>query len=98
GVRAHVRLRARVWLYVRVLGAEELLRAVDRELLDGVDELAAAVVAPTGIALRVLVRRDRADGLEDRRPREVLRSDQLDLPALALQLPPEELRDLWIDL
>ena len=44
-VDRHVRRRARVGLHVRVLGAEELLRAVDRELLDLVDDLAAAVVA-----------------------------------------------------
>ena len=40
-----VGLRARVRLHVRVLGAEERLGAVDRELLDDVDVLAAAVVA-----------------------------------------------------
>ena len=48
GVDGHVRLRARVRLDVRVLGAEQLLRAVDRELLDLVDDLAAAVVAAPG--------------------------------------------------
>jgi hypothetical protein len=58
-----------VRLHVRVLGAEELLRAVDRELLDLVDDLAAAVVALAGIALGVLVRRHGADGLEHRRAR-----------------------------
>jgi hypothetical protein len=44
-----------VRLDVRVLGAEQLLRAVDRELLDLVDDLAAAVVATTRIALGLLV-------------------------------------------
>ena len=78
-VRGHVRLRARVRLDVRVLGAEELLRAVDRELLDLVDDLAAAVVAAAGIALGVLVRRHGADRLEHARPGEVLGCDQLDL-------------------
>ena len=78
-VDGHVRLGARMRLDVRVVGAEERLRPVDRELLELVDDLAAAVVAAAGIALRVLVRRDRADGLEDRRPREVLGRDQLDL-------------------
>ena len=38
-------LAPRVRLHVRVLGAEELLGARDRELLDLVDDLAAAVVA-----------------------------------------------------
>ena len=97
-VDGHVRLRAGVRLDVRVLGAEERLRAVDRELLDLVDDLAAAVVAPPRIALGVLVRRHAADGLEHRRPREVLGRDQLDLAALALELAPEERRDLGIDL
>ena len=47
-IDGHVRLRARVWLDVRVLGPEERLRAVDRRLLDLVDDLAAAVVALAG--------------------------------------------------
>ena len=97
-VDGHVRLRARVRLHVRVLGAEELLRAVDRDLLDLVDDLAAAVVAPAGIALGVLVRRHRADRLEHGRPREVLGRDQLDLPALPLELAAEQLGDLGVDL
>ena len=50
-----VGLRAGVRLHVGVLGAEELLRALDRERLDDVDELAAAVVALAGIAFGVLV-------------------------------------------
>ena len=85
-VDGHVRLRARVRLDVGVLGSEELLRAVDRELLDLVDDLAAAVVAPARIALGVLVRRHAADGLEHARPGEVLGGDQLDLAALAVEL------------
>ena len=96
-VDGHVRLRTRVRLDVRVLGAEERLRAVDRELLDLVDDLAAAVVATPGIPLGVLVRRDAADRLEHRRPREVLGRDELDLAALALELLLEERRDLGID-
>ena len=97
-VDRHVRLRARVRLHVRVLGAEERLGPVDRELLDLVDDLAAAVVALARVALGVLVRRHRADGLEDRRPGEVLRRDQLDLVALPLELRAEQRRDVRIDL
>src|SRR5439155_18073472 len=89
-VDGHVRLRTRMRLHVRVLGPEKLLRPVDRELLDLVNHLAAPVVALTGIALRVLVRRHAADGLEDARPGEVLRRNQLDLIALALELAAEE--------
>ena len=97
-IDGHVRLRARVGLDVGVLGPEERLRAVDRELLDLVDDLAASVVALAGIPLGVLVGRHRADGLEDRRPGEVLRRDQLDLVALPLELVAEERRDVGIDL
>ena len=98
GVDGHVRLRAGVRLDVRVLGAEQLLRPVDRELLDLVDDLAAAVVAAPRIALGVLVRRHGADRLEHGGPREVLRRDQLDLAALPLELFAEEPRDVGVDL
>ncbi len=96
-VDRHVRLRAGMRLHIRVLGAEQLLGAVDRELLDLVDDLAPAVVAPTGITLGVLVRRDARDRLEDARPGEVLGGDQLDLSALPLELTPDQLGDLGID-
>ena len=97
-VDAHVRLGAGVRLDVRVLGAEERLRAVDRELLDLVDDLAAAVVALARISLRVLVRRHAADGLEHGRPGEVLRGDQLDLVPLPLELAAQQGRDLRVAL
>jgi hypothetical protein len=96
-VHGHVRLRSRVRLDVRVLGAEEGLRAVDRELLDLVHDLAASVVAPAGVALGVLVRRHAADRFQHRRPREVLGGDELDLAPLALELAPEQLGDVRID-
>ena len=95
-VDGHVRLRPGMRLHVRVLRAEECLRAVDRELLDLVDELAATVVAAPRISLRVLVRQDGADGFEHRRPREVLRRDQLDLAALTIGLPADQRSDLGI--
>src|SRR5205085_4966808 len=77
--------------------AEERSCEVDRRLLDLVDDLAAAVVALARKALGVLVRRRRADRLEDRRPREVLRGDELDLAALAVGLALEERGDLRVD-
>ncbi len=97
-VHRHVRLCARMCLHVRVLGAEQLGRTVARDLLDLVDDLAAAVVALARVALRVLVRRHRADSLEHARPREVLGGDQLDLAALAIELTLEQLCDLRVDL
>ena len=96
-VGGHVRLRAGVRLDVRVLGAEERLRPVDRQLLDLVDDLAAAVVALARITLGVLVRRHRADRLEHARPGEVLGRDQLDLVPLPLRLAPQQIGDLGVD-
>ena len=73
-----VRLRAGVRLHVRVLGAEDLLGAVDRELLGHVHVLAAAVVAPARVALGVLVGEHRALAVEHRLRDEVLGRDHLE--------------------
>ena len=89
-VHRHVRLRAGMGLDVRVLGTEQCPGPVDGELLDLVDDLAAAVVPLARIPLGILVGRHGADRLEHRRPREVLRRDQLDLVALALELGAEQ--------
>ena len=97
-VDGDVRLRAGVRLDVGVLGAEQRLGAVDRELLGHVDELAAAVVAPAGIALGVLVGQHRALRLEHRHRHEVLGGDHLERALLAIELHDEDLGDLGIDL
>ena len=76
--------------------AEQLLRALDRQLLGDVDVLAAAVVAPAGIALGVLVGQHRALGLEHRRAHDVLGRDQLDLVLLALELAAERRLQLGV--
>ena len=96
-VGGHVGLRAGVRLDVGVLGAEEGLGALDGDALDLVDDLAAAVVALARVALGVLVREHRADGLHDRRPREVLGRDELELVALAVGLAPHQLGDRGVD-
>ncbi len=87
-----------VRLDVGVLGAEQLLGPVDRQLLGHVDELAAAVVALARIPLGVLVGQHRALRLEHRHRDEVLRGDHLERPLLALELEREDLGDLRIDL
>jgi hypothetical protein len=97
-VDGHVRLRARVRLDIDVLGAEQLAGARDRELLGPVDDLAAAVIAPARIALRVLVGEHRADRLEHRLGDEVLRRDQLEVARLPLGLRPDDVGDVGIDL
>ena len=91
-----VGLRAGVRLHVGEVGAEQLLHAVDRQLLGHVDELAAAVVALARIALGVLVGELGALGLHHRRGGVVLRSDQLDVLFLAPVLALDDRGDLGI--
>ena len=93
-----VGLRAGVRLHVHVLGAEELLRAGDRQLLGHVHVLAAAVVAPARVALGVLVGEHRALRVEDGLGHEVLRGDHLQGGLLAARLVLEHLGDLRVHL
>ena len=97
-VDGRVGLRAGVRLDVGVLGAEQLLGAVDRELLGDVDPLAAAVVAAAGIALGVLVGQHRALAFEHRPRHEVLGGDHLQRRLLAMQLARQRVGDLGIHL
>ena len=90
--------RAGVGLDVGELRAEQALRAVDREGLDDVDELAAAVVAASGVALGVLVGQDRTLGLEHGARDEVLARDHLEGVALPAELLLECGGDLGVDL
>ena len=85
-IDGHVRLRARMGLYVCVLRAEELFCAVDCELFRHVHILAAAVIALAGISLRVFVRERRAHGRHYGLRDKVLACNQLNIPALAGEL------------
>ena len=78
-----VGLRARVRLHVGEVGAEQLLRALDGELLGTVHEFAAAVVALVRVAFGVLVGEHRALHLQHARAGVVLGGDQLDVLFLA---------------
>ena len=91
-----VHLAAGVRLHVGELRAEQLLRALDRQRLGDVDELAAAVVALARIALGVLVGHHRALRLEHGAGDDVLRRDQLDLMPLAAELALDRIGDLGI--
>ena len=70
-----------------MVGAEEPRHTVDRQTLDLIDVVAAAVIARAGIALGVFVRQVAAHGLHDGRAREILGRDQLQMVALAPKLP-----------
>ena len=97
-VGRHVGLRPGVRLDVGVLGAEELLRPIDGELLDLVHDLAAAVVALARVALGVLVGEARAERLQHRRRDEVLTGDELEALRLAARLLADEAEDGGIGL
>ncbi len=83
-IDGRVGLRAAVRLDVGELGAEELLGAVDRELLDDVDKLAAAVVALPGIAFGVFIGEHAAGGLHHGRAGVVFAGDHFQAVGLAL--------------
>ena len=87
-----VRIRAAVRLNIRKLTAEELLRAIARQVFDTVVELAAAVVALAGIALGILVRKPRTDRVHDLGRDVVFTGDQFERGRLALGLLREQAR------
>ena len=70
-------------LHVGKLRAEDLLGAIARQVLHHVGVLASAVVAPSRIALGILVGEDRAGGLEHRFGDEVFAGNHLQALVLA---------------
>lgn len=79
----------------QALDIDTPLGAIDVESLKGtplakglnlVDVLVAAIVASTGVALRVLVGHGGAEGIENGAGRDILRSNENDGLALALNL------------
>ena len=85
-----------MWLHVGVIGAEERLRAGDRQRFGDVDELAAAVVAPAWIPFGVLVGQHRAGCFEDGLADEVFRGDELEAFCLAARFVGDGSSDLRV--
>jgi hypothetical protein len=83
-------------LHVGVLGTEERCGPPTGQFLDLVDDLIAAVVAPSRISLGVLVGEHRARRGEDGRRGEVLRGDELQGGGLPLGLVAEQAAYLGI--
>ncbi|MCY1435007.1 hypothetical protein D9M71_510860 [compost metagenome] len=81
-----VGLGTRVWLDVGVPGAEQRLGAVDGQLFNHIDVLAATVITLARVAFGVFVGQLGALGLHHLRAGVVLRGDQLDMVFLALHL------------
>ena len=86
-VNGHIRLSTAVGLYIGIGCTKELLCPVDGDLLHLIDVHAAAVVALSGIALGILVGEDAAHGRHDGRRYNVLAGNELNVLALAVQLP-----------
>ena len=97
-IDGRVGLCPRVWLDVGVLGREQRLGAVDRQLLGDVDPLASSVVATPWIALGVLVGQHRALAFEHGARHEILRCDHLERALLALELTAQHIGDLGVHL
>ncbi len=70
-------------LHVGEGAAEQLLGAVDGQLLQGVGEFGAAIVAPAGIALDGLVDHHRPQRVQTGEADQILRRNQFDLVLLA---------------
>lgn len=85
-VNRHVRLASGVRLDIRGLRAEKFAGALDRDLFHFIDELASAVVAPSRISFRILIRQDGTLCCADRGAGEVLGRNQLDAVILAFRL------------
>ena len=79
-----------------IAGTEQRLDPVDRQRLDDVDVLAAAVVAAARVTLGVLVGQHAALGLHRGHRGEVLRGDHLQRVLLATDLAADVLGDLRV--
>jgi hypothetical protein len=90
---AKLALRTRMRLYVGLRRAEELLQAVDRELLHFVHHLTAAIVPLARVPLGVLVGERGAHGVDDGAAREVLARDELESALLPAQFPIDQARN-----
>ena len=80
-------------LHVGVFGAVEPADALDGEVLDLVDDLAAAVVAGRGVTLGVFVGQNRTHGFHHLVAHEVLRGDQLDAVGLTAPLGGDQIEN-----
>jgi hypothetical protein len=83
-------------LDVGVVGAEEGRQSAPGQVLDLVDDLVAAVVAASGIALGVLVGQHRPRGRQHRRRGEVLARDELQRRGLSIPLLVQQRGDLVV--
>ncbi len=74
-------------LNIDIIGAEQGLATLDRQILNNIHIFAAPVVTFTRITLRILVGHDATLSLENGLADKILRSDQLDFTRLSFRLP-----------
>ena len=84
-VDLQIGLRAGVRLHVGIGSAEKLFGAFDRDRLQHVHIVAAAVIALAGVAFGIFVRQNGAHRENDGGGRDVLRRDQLDVLLLTVK-------------
>ncbi len=96
-INGHIRLRTAMRLHIRVLGAEQQFRAIDRELLDRVHIFAAAVPAFFRITFGVLVREHAPLCFHHRAAGEIFRRDQFDIFSLPFFFRADGVEDFRID-
>src|SRR4051794_34367266 len=85
-------------LYVCVLSAKELRRAITSEVFDVVDESTATVIALARISFGIFVRQNTTDSAQDSSTGKVLGGDKLDSVALARALAIDGCCNRWVRL
>jgi len=75
-----------------------LKRSCHAQILSFVNELIAAIIPGTRVALRVLVTHDRPKGLQNCCRCEVFRSNEVDAPTLAIFLELDNVVDFRVDI
>src|SRR5262245_54258274 len=83
-VHGHVRATAGMGLYVGVLGAKELFRPINRQLLDGIHMFAAAIPTLAWVPFCVLICKNRPLRFHDGWTGEILAGNQFNVFLLAL--------------
>ncbi len=78
------------------LAAEQLRHPVDRQLLSDINELAATIIALSGVAFGIFVGQDRALRFQNRAADDVFRGDQLDFVTLTAEFALDHRRDFRV--
>ena len=73
-------------LHIGVAGSEKRLDALQGQHFNFIGKLATAIIAPSGVALGVLIGQHRALRFKHRLRDDILRGNQFDLTLLAGQL------------